>query len=351
MRAPRFRWVALALLTAGAAEAQVQGFVPHTISLPPTAQEWTGFDAIAGAELSSRHPRGTVLILEWPAGQPQATIAEWDLQSGQRLRSTALDLPAGLTDVQMVRAGDWIHVLGYAKSGSALRYLRLTTAFEVEEKSSLGTAQGMSMATDGSTVAMVWAGTRAGIPPIDGWHVLTLDAAGRRHGYTLISTQHAFGNSRRVVVVLERHVYVYVDDSHDLPTLFRVDENAHIEQLYKPYASRPPQTKSLAESSGKLIVYSGSFIDKLSSDWFTASPSLSLPPRMRDYATSPYIAVVSDASGRLVTSQGDILSASFVFERQFAPHDGSGVVPLWVGSIPVLVSAGPNGRLWIAWSD
>ena len=348
---------ALVLVFATSAKAQAQISTPHTISLPSVRSldgRWpTDFEAIAGEPPSPPHPRGTVVLIESATSDPQPTLSEWDLMSGQNLRTVALPLAPHLIRVGIVRAGSRIHVIAYTKLDGDLFYFRFTPTLQLEAQERLGTTGGISMATDGSIVAILWEGTREGAGNIVGWHLVTLDAGGRHLGAAMIFKDSMFGGKRDMAVV-NRQVFVLLNNGrYALPPLLRFSEYACFQQAYGPFHNTPDPQTTLVPWAGRLLAIDGCYLVELVGDLLFTGRDQHLPPHKRVDPWCPDFAVDSDAAGRLVTSDGDVLSASLVLERHFVPYDGFGQTPLWVGSIPVLLSADlvKNGRLWLTWSD
>jgi hypothetical protein len=315
-------------------------------------QYWTYVEALAGEAPGPLHPRGTVLILESAVGQLQPTLSEWDLMSGLKVRSVAVPRPPELLLAEMVRAGDRIHVVTYAKPNGELWYLRFTPSLQLEAQERLGTVDGMSVASDGSIVAIMWAGTREGGGDAVGWQLATMDGAGRRLGGALMSNRNVFGGPTLVAVV-GRKVYVLLNDvNHAFPPIVRLSEDARIEDQHEAFSGTPDQGVSLVAWAGKLLTIDGCYLEKVNMDFLHVGESRAVPPKPRDNPWCLDLRVASDGAGRLVTSEGDILSASLDLERHFAPYDGRGAIPLWVGPIPVLLSGDTKtGRFWLTWSD
>jgi hypothetical protein len=352
-------WISCAaiatLLLATNAGAQDAGFRAHAMSLPrlrpyPAIKWWSDAQAMAGEAPNPSHPRGTVLVIESADGQPAPALSEWDVLTGQQIRSVPLPLPSDLLHVRIVRAADRIHIVAYSRPHTELFYLRLTTALAVQSKEVLGSVDGVELKTDGSLVAILWCGTREGAGGLYGWHLVTLDTAGSRLGAAYLAAD-AFADGP--LAVLEGKVYVLQSIGHQaLPPIVRFAANAIVEAAY-PLSATPDGEASLFAWGGKLLLVNGGWF--VGVDWRSlytlGGPAVPYRPE-KGKPWYPYFRVSSDESGRLVTSRGDVLSPSLKVERHFASQPEAGHMPFWIGSTPALLMIdGPSGRLWIEWAE
>jgi hypothetical protein len=343
------------LLLVTNASAQDAGFGAHAMALLrlrpyPEMKWWSDAEALAGEAPNPSHPRGTVLVIESADGQPAPTLTEWDVLTGQQLRSVPLPLPSDLLRVRIVRAADWIHIVAYSRPHTELFYLRLTTALAVQSKEVLGSVDGVELKTDGSLVAILWCGTREGAGGADGWQLVTRDAAGSRLGAAYVAAR-AFAAGP--LAVLEGKVYVLQNNGrHALPPIMRFAANARLEAAH-PVSETPDDVASLFTWGGKLLLVNGCWFMNVDTKSLFALGGPGVPYRPeRGEPWCPYFGVSSDASGRLVTSRGDVLSASLKVERHFASQPESGHMPFWIGSTPALLMVdGSSGRLWIEWAE
>lgn len=354
----RIQWFAVVLaawLWSGDGVAGEASARAHTLSLFPLrplpgTRWWSTPDAVAGELPSLSHPKGTVLVVEAAAGQPTPTLAEWDLATAQLFRSVALPLGAELRETRMVRAGNHIHVFASSRLNGDLLHVRLTRALKVEAQEKLGTVGGMSVATDGALVAVLWCGTREGAAT-PGWQLVTLDSTGTRFGATTLSSNPIY-ISGRPLAVLKGKVYVLLNQGVGLPPIMRLGANAHVEES-QPLTETPDILSSLVAWGGRLGFLNGCWFAVVDTEWLNVQgPEPGGPYRPDRDPWCPYFEMASDDAGRLVTSKGDVVAPSLRIERHWVDAEEGCIIPLWIGASPAfLVIGNKTGSLSLVWAD
>jgi hypothetical protein len=319
-------------------------------------------DMVVGAAPGTVHPRGTVFVIESELGKTSATIAEWDIASGKRLRSADLPVLATNWVTHFVRAGDHFHLVGLPEAvGMPMIYVRLNLGFGVEEVRSLGNGENACIATDGSLVAIVWSEI------LDSdllWHrtyLLTMDAQGARVGSAVIVPQAAHQVNDMFVeplAVMGGKVFLLAWQAQQTlldpkPLLWRLSADGQVEAEVR--FDDPPSSGSLTPAAGRLLMVSDFCKATLWSPELVPIADLKKPP-YRDptgYSRCPSFTVGADAKGRLVSAHGDVLSPDLQVQAHFAlaPNGVQAARALWVGSEPALLEADYYGRAWITWAE
>jgi hypothetical protein len=364
----RAAWLATLVILIVATRAFAEAPVTHVFALPSDQTRDSALfrlapiDMVAGVAPGTAHPRGTVFVIESEVGKTSATIAEWDIASGKRLRSAGLPVPARNWQTRFVRAGDHFHLVTMPGAfGMPVTYARMNLDFQVEEVRSLGIGENACIATDGSLVAIVWSKI------LDSellWHrtyFLAMDAQGKRIGSAVIVPKSArqvndlFGEP---LAVMGGQVFLLVWDPQQSAAdwrslLWRLNTDGQVQAEVR--FDESPTSGSLTPAAGRVLMVSTFCDATLWSPELAAIAYLKKPP-YRDptgYAKCPPFAVDADAKGRLVSAHGDVLAPDLQVQAHFAlvPNGLQVDRPLWVGSEPVLLEADYDGRASITWAE
>jgi hypothetical protein len=364
----RAAWLATLLIVIVAARAFAQPPVTHVFALPNDQLRDSALfrlapmDMVAGDPPGTAHPRGTVFVIESEVGKTSATIAEWDLASGKRLRSADLPVPAKNWQTRFVRAGNHFHLVTMPGAlGRPVTYVRLTLDLRVEEVRSLGIGENACIATDGSLVAIVWSEI------LDSellWHrtyLLTMDSQGTRVGSAVMVPKSAHQVNDVFLdplAVMGGQVFLLVWDPQQSAAdwkslLWRLNTDGQVQAEVR--LDESPMSGSLTPAAGRVLMVSNFCHATLWSPELAAIAYLKKPP-YRDpsgYAKCPSFTVGADATGRLVSARGDVLSPDLQVQTHFAlvPNGLWVDRPIWVGPEPVLLEADYDGRASITWAE
>lgn len=348
----------LLLLTAPLSHALATEARPgmHRMPLPDpkrvsVGRDWANVDAVAGDAPSPEHPRGTVVVAQAIAQEPSPSVTEWDVASGSLVRSAPLPWPAAFADVRLVRAGDSFHVVGAEPRGGQIAYARLSRALGVERIEPLGRGERPRIATDGSIVAVLWSGTWVRAPgEARGWQLVTLDARGDPLAHVcLVRTSVSTAVYGEPMTVAGGRVFVLLPDG-PAPRFVQLGADARVERS-RSLSFGPLDGRFFVSSERVFFTDNCTYVELWPVDGGDVERG-SLPRRREGARSCTPFGAAADASGRLVTTEGDVLSADFEVERHFADPLGVVTRALWIEGQPALVVVGAaGGRASFVWGD
>jgi hypothetical protein len=359
---------AIALLVFGFVHASLaradEPVVTHVFALPNDQQLSTDLAPItaqAGEPPGAGHARGTIFVVEAEAGRAHVSIAEWDLASGTRIRSAYLPVPPTNRILRFVRAGGRFHFVTSPTADAQVSYIRLASDLHVEEVSALGLGENAFIATDGSLVAIEWSETIDPDSLHHAFHLLTVDGAGKRIASSVIlrSAPHQILDMFKTsLAVIGGKIFAFAwDPAQPLTTprtlLWRLNANGQVE-VERPLPEIP-ESGSLVPAGGRLLMVSAFCFATLWNTDLVEIGTFKNPPHRDPYGyfRCPPFGVDADAGGRLLTTYGEVLSPELHMQSQFVevPRELRLARPLWVGTEPTMVEAGPTGRASIVWGE
>lgn len=305
----------LLTLSAGAVAAADVG---HAAGLP-ILSPGVLVDAVPGEGPSAAHPRGTVFVAASLASCGPA-IVEWDVGRERVARQACLGL--GEADMRLARAGSTLQVL--AKGRSRILAQLDAASLRVEHTVDLGPASYSGIATDGNFTAVASAASgELGSK----WEIVTVDGSGRVLGR--LRTDGRVSGPVQLVASGGRAFLILRESppTDPRPRLVALGANATIIRTILLDANT--DEPSLALKADRLLVGLGTKLVELSRDLdILASHAVSVGGPL---AVSP--------DGRIVTGQGEILSAGFKIERHLMVGEPWVHAVLWLGSAPVIVGS------------
>jgi hypothetical protein len=346
-----------------AAGARSEGIsVVHRIVLPePRAaangtviRDWANVDLAPGEEPSLQHPRGTVVVAEANAFEPSPSVTEWDLASGTLVRSAPLPLPAAFADLEIVRAGGAYHVIASAGPVGAIIHARLGRSLAAGELEHIGNGERPRVATDGNVVAALWSGWASGraegVGADPGWYLATFEGPADRGAAVRISdsTDSTFLYGEPLAVS-GGNVFVIVSDAAGV-RVARFDAAGY--DAGDRLLSWTPDDGRLFRSGQRVLFTDDcTFVEIWPDDHLDGDRTL-LPGRQRRGRACRAFQAAGDETGRLVTTEGDVLSADLRTRRHLASPDGVVTRALWIGARPAfLVVGGAGGRASVLWGE
>jgi hypothetical protein len=372
MTAPSSKTVLVPLLLLGvlglrSGEAQARA-VKHSFALPQQAtQDKDSYvrPCVAPGEMpSAAHPGGTVFIVQASVGAPRVSVTEWDLATGSPLGSVETPIASTARYLAIVRAGDWLHLVGaepYVETGAELpgwnlAYVRLTTGLRVDEALKFARGYGPSIATDGNLVAVAWSTALDQSGQHHAWQLATMTAAGEHlKGATLVKDVGRAIDSSLVepLVVLGGKVFAWVLDG-PRPVdfegfLLRLDADGHVEVRRRLFFT--PFAGHMWTSGDHVVAFDGCSGGTWSTDLRSPGENLVNPYRAKQ--SCPWFPIAADAGGRLVTGRGDVLAPTMKVEAHFTDvgPDDLWRVPAWNGATPLLVVVTRGGASRVEWAE
>ena len=359
----RFAWMAwrfaLALLVsivAVQAETRAQACaalvsVRHRLVLPdarPLARPgvWADADAIAGQAPGPDHPAGTVLVAQATVEDPSPAITEWDLATGEIVRSAVLPLPAAQADLRLVRAGDRLHAFASRAPDGPIFHARLDASLRVENVELWGRGERPRVATDGDVIAVLGSGARSGAQRDRGWRLDVIDALGRPLWAAVVSRTNAstFAFSNPLALTGGR-AFVLLADAR-VPSVVTFSPDGR-ERRVSALPDRPEDGRLFA-SRGRVFLTDGCRVTDVAD-----GSAVRVPDRAAGEGHCPALDPVADAGGRFVTAAGEVRSAAMVPVARFAdPVDAAERRPFWIFGRPArLVVERFRGRVWVDWAE
>jgi hypothetical protein len=289
-------------------------------------------------------------VAEANAYEPSPSVTEWDLAVGALVRSAPLPLPAAFGDLRIVRARGAYHVIASSESTGAIVHARLGPDLGAGEVERIGTGERPRVATDGAVIAVLWTDRGEGAPAEPGWHLKTFEAAGAR-GATVrigesVDSTFLYGEP---LAVSGGNVFVLVSRAGGVRVArFDAAGNAAGDRLL----SWTPDDGRLFRSGGRVLFTDDcTFVEIWPDDRFDEDRA-PLPGRVRRSRACPAFQAAGDEAGRLVTTEGDVLSTDFRIRRHVALPEGAVTRALWVGRCPAfLVVGGAGGRASVLWGE
>lgn len=330
----------------------------HRLVLPEprkaaSGRDWADIDAAPGEPPTAAHRNGTVVVAEAMALEPSPAVTELDLSDGALVRSAALPLSAAFCELRIVRAGDTFHVVAAEGRGGRVVHVRLGRELAIESVETVGTGERPRLETDGAVVSMLWSGARERGSETSGWQLLTFEASGARLGEVRLpratDSTYLFGHP---LAVVGGQVFVVLPGGSG-PRVAQLSADAKPERVHAiPWSADDGRLFVVGDSlyftdnCRCIRVFDGSAPDAPMRD------PTSLPGRPVGARTCMAFEAASDASGRILTTAGELFDAQFSSLRSFVRPEGLVMRALWVHGVPAwVVAGGPGGRASIEWSS
>jgi len=303
----------------------------YHITFLPQASEVGPRGLVPGEPPGAAHPRGTVLV-GWSLERLGPAVTEWDLARGRVVRQSVFGWPGG--GAGLARTGNVLHVL--ASDDHRVRYARLDAdTLRVTCHLDVGEGSPGALASDGALTAIGWQVERDGHER--DLHVTLVDARCERQGQLFVPSS----KDRLDLAVMGGRVYGAVHSARR-SWLLSIAPNATVE---KGVPLDVPEHFTMTADGSRLLLLA-------ENELLEVSPALDVVGRHPVAAPrTAFLAVAAD--GRMLTSDGDVLSPAFARVGHFPPSEMLPMIPVWVGDVPVLLSTDlmPLHHVSLAWVD